>query len=369
MKVIHTWTNSDNTIPKNIAYGQMLSALLAKKHYGNIHLYTTKKLAEKIKRLGVPYDSINTSVLAPEGDITTFSIPKIEVFKDQKEEFLHIDLDTYIYDKIDFTQYNSPAVFSHPDLGVRPITMPFDFIVSGLLNKFNRPLIEWWDEEGNCESVFSYMTEFYVKPYLKFIDTTPVELIKHINFSSIPNMNIVHIKERAVEDFIASCNAALKQYQLHREEIDKLKYGPCYVEQFYLHSMMLGLNPEYREACSGIDIPRNVVFPQLPFNDIDIKNGVLNSADLLKKTDKGYEIVREVFYTEEERRKFYSSNMHGFFHSTFTTHRDYTQAHIINRIVNLFGEQYALSVHNGLDIDLSSGESKYMELFDHNLFS
>ena len=41
----------------------MLSALYAKKHYGNIHLYTTEMEAEQINKIGVPYTSINTELL------------------------------------------------------------------------------------------------------------------------------------------------------------------------------------------------------------------------------------------------------------------------------------------------------------------
>lgn len=369
MRVIHTWKNTDNTLPKTVAYGQMLSALLAKKHYGNVHLYTTERLAKIVREMGVPYDSINTTLLENDEPIDCFSIPKIKVFQDQTEEFLHIDLDTYIYDKIDFTQYESPAVFSHPDFGVRDIHMPFDFIASGLLNKYRHPVIDWQEEEKDCDSVFSYIMAFYIGPFIKFIDSHPLDLIKHINFSSIPNMNIVHIKQQGIEDFRNSCKEALSHYYKHKEEIDKLRWGACYVEQFYLHAMMMALNKEYRHACTGYEQPKNCVFPILPFRDVDTVDQALQSAEILTKVDNDYVRIKKTFKTEKDRKEFFSSDMYGFYHSTWATHTPYIQSHIIYKIVELFDEKYALGVNRHFNTPIPSrGEQKYMELFENNLF-
>ena len=62
MKVIHSFVSKE-IIWKELAYTQMLSALLAQKHYGNIHFYTTEKHKEQIEAMGIGWDtpeSLNT---------------------------------------------------------------------------------------------------------------------------------------------------------------------------------------------------------------------------------------------------------------------------------------------------------------------
>jgi len=62
-------------------YVQMLSALYAKKHYGNIHLYTTEMEAEQINKIGVPYTSIDTKLLN-NVDTKVYGIPKMHTYRE-----------------------------------------------------------------------------------------------------------------------------------------------------------------------------------------------------------------------------------------------------------------------------------------------
>ena len=100
MKVVHTFA-SHNIIWKERMYIQMLSALYAKKHYGNIHLYTTEMEAEQINKIGVPYTSINTELLK-DVDCTVYGVPKIYTYREMDEPFLHIDTDSVFFSKFDF---------------------------------------------------------------------------------------------------------------------------------------------------------------------------------------------------------------------------------------------------------------------------
>ena len=114
MKIIHSYVpnrfTTDNlfqsTIPKEIAYIQMLSVLLAKKQYGEINLFTNDTIRVQIEKIGMPYESINTMVLNGYTD-SVFCTPKMMVYKSMEEPYVHIDLDTLIYKKIDFDQYQS----------------------------------------------------------------------------------------------------------------------------------------------------------------------------------------------------------------------------------------------------------------------
>ena len=59
MKVIHTYVDNQAIIWKELLYVQYLSAILAKKHYGNISFYGDSKVCQQLKILGLPYDEIN----------------------------------------------------------------------------------------------------------------------------------------------------------------------------------------------------------------------------------------------------------------------------------------------------------------------
>ena len=118
MKIVHSYipTYDSNHLWKEAIYVQMLSCLLAKREFGNIHFYTNKDIKKQVLEIGLPYDSINDDIL----DISNkelFSVFKMKVFKEMNEPFVHIDSDTFIYHKIDFSKINS-AIFSHPDIPV-----------------------------------------------------------------------------------------------------------------------------------------------------------------------------------------------------------------------------------------------------------
>lgn len=94
MVVLHSFTNLSDTLWKELAYSKFLSCVLAKKHYGDIRLYTSTNIAKQVKDMGMPYSAIDITLLS-RNDSSTWSIPKIKVFSSFTEPFLHIDNDTF----------------------------------------------------------------------------------------------------------------------------------------------------------------------------------------------------------------------------------------------------------------------------------
>ena len=98
MKIIHTFLPVTYELDKRILYLMTASMLLAKKYYDNVVLYTDKKSAKIIREIGLPYTEINDTLLDG-ANIGTFTVPKMFVYKEQKEPFLHIDIDSLIFKK------------------------------------------------------------------------------------------------------------------------------------------------------------------------------------------------------------------------------------------------------------------------------
>jgi hypothetical protein len=361
MKVIHSYANTNNELSKEVAYGQLLSSLLAKKNYGNVHLYTNKALFEIIDKIGIPYTSINTYLL--DVSTPTTSIPKIKVFAKQEEPFLHIDLDTFIYDKLDTNKLLSPVTFSHPDFGTRGLGGSFDLMIGGILNKFRKGVIRTENEKH--DSLLSFVFDFYIEPYVTLIDSISDSFIDNINFSSIPNMNIIWVNENGLNDFVKSANQALKHYHQNKDYIYNREFGACYIEQFFLHGMMLELNKEYRTLCHNEpDTPKNCYFDKLPFKilEVDTKNHP-TKIELFGITTE----IKNKF----EFKELVKNNFKGFLHATHGLNYDYIQAHIINQIVENFGEEYVLKLHHYFaqnNESISDGERLYMSLFENDLF-
>ena len=109
MKVIHTYVDDHTIIWKELLYVQYLSAILAKKHYGNISFYGDTKVCQQLKILGLPYDEFNDKFVK-KTDVSTFSIPKLKIYKKIKEPFVHIDTDTLLFNKIEFETFEEDYI-------------------------------------------------------------------------------------------------------------------------------------------------------------------------------------------------------------------------------------------------------------------
>lgn len=217
MKIIHTYIPINGSINKKIFLQMTLSALLARKYYKNIHLYTNKEVATIVKDIGIPYNTINSTLLQDSGD-KTFSVPKIRVFSQQNEPFIHIDLDTFIFKNIDFKS------------------------ISNLYSTFN----EGKDRMISLDKYDSSFYDTYVKKIFELRDKLPVELLKYIDFKIIPNMSLFggH-RFDIVSDASKYC---INIYEQNKDFFDSDYYNACIIEQLLISSvisMFLNEKKEY----------------------------------------------------------------------------------------------------------------------------
>ena len=373
MKVIHTFSSKE-IIWKELLYSQTLSALLAKKHYGNIHFFGSEKSVKQVKEAGLRYDTYDDLTITDD-DSTTFSIPKLKVFKSMNEEFLHIDTDTFIFDKIDFTKNKSPFVFSHPDILI-------DKLEGNLRESLNNLFTHTRSFNKSDTKVFYDLNNTYLRLFYKLQHKLPDNIIKAFDAGSIPNMNIVHVKD--IDAFKYACEKTLEHYREAKYEIDSEEFGPCYIEQFILHLNLRAINDKYREASNENE---HVYFSDLPFKPGEQRNlvpevdGILypltfSSISKCKCCDsskfKDYSIK-----SRQDFKNYLDFDFGGFYHATFMKWYEHYQALIINKIVTEFGEEHVVNIHRyfkneykNYDLPLiSGGEKFYEELTGSTIFT
>lgn len=204
MKIIHTYLPLvGKTIDKRNLYQLVLSLLSAKKFYDDVVLYTNKETAEIIRTIGLPYTYIDDTLL---NDVHTgtFSVPKMLVYSVQKEPFIHIDLDTFIFEKIPFNKIN------------------------GIYSAFNEGhnLMLSMDHNG-----FGFF-DSYIENTFKLRDKLPKEFMKHIKFHEIPNMCIFGgFNYQIIAEATKYC---LDIYENNREFFDSYYYNACIIEQLFI---------------------------------------------------------------------------------------------------------------------------------------
>jgi hypothetical protein len=205
MKIIHTFLPVNNEFNKETALQMALSCLLAKRHYNYVFLYTNKKIAEKVKQLGIPYNVIDTEVL--EGmESKTFSIPKLAVYAVQKEPYIHIDLDTFLFNRIEFDKVH--YIYSTFAEG------------SKYMINFEDP------DKGFYETYMK--NSFLLQPKL------PMDFVMHVSFKNIPNMSVFGGFEW---ELIAEASRyCLDLYKEHKDFFDSSFYNACIIEQLFIPS-------------------------------------------------------------------------------------------------------------------------------------
>ena len=367
MKVLHSFVDKHNIIWKEILYSQYLSAILAKKHYGNITFVGSPELVKQVKEIGLPYTE-HVDNLLHSSDYKTWSIPKIKVFKKIKEPFLHIDNDTFIFNKIDFEKYNKPFIFSHPDIGLKNFGTGLDSDLSKLINSFDSPSNQEWD--------FYYdINNTYTRLFLKLINKVPQQILPTFDLGSIPNMNIVYVEDYKTFNKVAK--RALGHYYENKYVIDKEEFGPCYIEQLLLHQLLRAESKKYRKYSGKY---KHTVFKKLPFLQLDDHNNTPKINDMrfpfrgsivTKCKCCGKQSSKELVIEDKEKiLEFFDYDFDGFFHSTYLKWYDLIQAYTIHKLRLEIGDEQLRKVHNYFtkiypDLNLpitSGGENLYEEL-------
>lgn len=374
MKVVHSFSSLE-IIWKELAYVQMLSSLYAIKHYGNIHFYGSKEAVNQVLNMGIPYDTTNSTVISDK-DSETFSIPKIKVFKSINEPFLHLDTDTIIYDKIDFSSIDSPFLFSHPDIST-------DHFEDGLRKSMNNLITHLRSFERPEKRYFYDFNNTYLGLFFKLQHLLSDSTIKAFDVGSIPNMNIVFVKE--YKTFKKACEETLTHYYSAKQDIDSQTFGACYIEQLILHLNLRAQDSKYKYLS---DNNKHTLFNQMPFLP-GAEHNLTPKVDSLKYPftftipDIKCECCNMIgdrkhsIGSREQFKDYLNFEFHGFFHATFMKWHEHFQAIIINKIIEEFGQEYVLSVHRFFKQEypnhklpvVSGGEKFYEELTGNKLFS
>lgn len=376
VKVVHSFANQQNVIWKELLYPQLLSALLAKEHYGNIEFHTTKEIAKVIDKLAFPYNSIVTKNVISK-DIT-WSMPKLRAYQDLKEPFLHIDNDTFIFNKINFDKYQSNILFSHPDTSIKKhnktrVRNDISEGISQLIQTINVDV-------KSRNTYFSRLNETYLRLYFKIYNNglPDSRITERFDVASIPNMNITYVND--VDLFTKATTIAVEHYTKNKKFIDKEKYGPCYIEQLVIHQVLRTLDKDYRKASSKHkhlifkDVPTLLIGEQNYTPNIDnvewplvfkTRNVINNCCGLSSYRNIKHKIM---INSLDEFKDYLEKDFGGFMHATYMKWYDWMQAYIIHNIRTRVGDQPLLDIHKyfkkiypGYGLDQKSGGEKLYE--------
>lgn len=367
MRVLHTHVEKYNIIWKEILYSQYLSALLAKKHYGNITFIGTPELVKQVTDIGIPYNVTLDDIVSLD-DFDTWSVPKLKAFEAIKEPFLHIDNDTFIIDKIDFKKYKKPFLFSHPDMALKGFGSKYSSNITNLINSFETPDP---DEKGN--DFYFDINNTYLRLFFKLINTYPSHLFKTFDLKSIPNMNMVYVED--YKTFNSTASETLTHYYSNRHIIDKEEYGPCYIEQLMLHQLLRCNSEKYNHDSAKFN---HTIFSGLPFSQKDPYNNVPSIDDvqfpfrgtLISNCEccnkKHTEDI--IIESREDLVEFLEYDFKGFLHTTYLKWYDIFQAWTIHKLRNEIGDEGIRTVHNyfikpysRLKLPIKSGGEKLYE--------
>ena len=376
MKVVHSFANEHNVIWKELLYSQLLSALLAKEHYGNIDFHTTSEIAKVIDKLAFPYNNIITKNVTSKD--STWSMPKLRAYQSIKEPFFHIDNDTFIFNKIDFNNFKQNILFSHPDTSIKKhnktrVKKDVSYAIS--------ELIQTTDVDVTLRNTyFSRLNETYLRLYFKIYNSGVPDsrIADYFDVSSIPNMNITFVND--IDLFSQAISIAVKHYENNKKLIDKEKYGPCYIEQLVIHQVLRTLDKGYRKTSSK---HKHLIFKDVPTLLIGEQNYTPNIDDvewpLVFKTRnvlndyRGFSPYKNIknkikIKSLEEYKDYLEEDFGGFMHATYMKWYDWMQAYIIHNIRTRVGDQPLLDIHKyfkkiypGYGLDQKSGGEKLYE--------
>jgi hypothetical protein len=379
MKVVHSYIpiHGQNHLYKEAIYVQLLSALLANREYGEIDFYTNEDIKRQVTEIGFPYKQINSSILSGKFN-DVFSIPKLMVFKEMNEPFIHIDADTFIYKKIDFSNVNS-VMFSHPDI---PVPEHID------LRKKASEICQSYPNVSETDYFFKSSRVTYLDLFDKLLNSETKK--RNIRVCEIPNMNIIAVKN--YNDFKLASEMSLKHYYENRDEIFKSKNGACYIEQLMIHLNLMEISSEYyndvksnktflmkgapNKIVGNHDWPKaDLEFPliMLQYSPSDEYTSKEIKIDNLyyTKTDQDIYVTGHTgkltqFNTLEELPNYFDFDFYGVIHLSYYKWNDFFQALIIGQIAKMFGENYLESVYGYFQknffSETSSGEKLYEKL-------
>jgi len=214
MKLIHTYAPSRDFFRFNkiTAQNMLLSLFFAKKYFKHVELYATNEIADIVKKLKFPYDKIIVLDEFETLEYKTFSIPKLITYSKQTENFVHIDLDTFLYEKID-VNFNIPYFYHHNEINL--------------------------DVMNNYQMCIN-LTETYLKNAHQLIKIVPHTIIKYIDVRDIPNMNVFGSTNPKIAS--ESAKICLSIYEKNKDFFDAEYSNASIIEQLLIPATIKSLH-------------------------------------------------------------------------------------------------------------------------------
>jgi hypothetical protein len=372
-------------IEKEYAYIIMLSSLLLKKHYGNVTLYTNEVNFRWFSEIGFPYEyNIN---IVDEWHSRLYSLSKFASMRHQTEPFIHVDLDTFIFKKPNLDNKKSPFIFSHPD-------------IKFLVDEINK-------KEGGLESIIlskeyedifnTYLTNYYMLSDIFNQGKVDWPGKEYITLSDIPNMNFIGIKDdiSSIHDAIDSCLNIIENTHLN----DSRNWNDShFIEQFCLPIYLKKYNIDYYNICKShqnFDYNKSQFLlesnPLLEIPNLDFVSKIENNTfhELFPIRDEINQYCSECWNNHDH--KFNIESIDDFKSKlNFNSLKYYhvgggnknigiLQSMIIGHIIEEFGEEYVMRVHNffrdkiykiqNLENQISQGEYIYEFVSGNKIFT
>lgn len=276
MKIVHTYlkTEKGGLFRETILHSMLLSTLLAKKFYGRVELYTDRKTEKIVQEIGIPYDLINSDEL-DNIELKSYTIPKVYTYSLMNEPFIHIDLDSFIFEKL--KELDTKTVWcAYPEGGDE-----LDFRI----------------ENRNF-----YHT--YVESAFKIQSKLPQDLLSYIKFSNVPNFCIMGGYQHKI--ISEASKLALDIYLKFKDHFDSDYYYSIMLEQLLIPAFIRYLLDKNNDIRMD-DTTFSFYYKNIP-NFIDFENG----EDYKVKINSNGEIKN--VGTTEEFMGLVNYNFNGFLH-------------------------------------------------------
>lgn len=311
-----------------------LSCLNAKKHYGNIELYTDKGGYDVlIKQFNLPYDKVHivfTDEISKKIPEKLWSLSKIYTYSLQKEPFIHIDGDFIFWEKINF---DNKLLFQNLEKNDIIYKNSYDFIKS-VNNKI--------EKKSFAECVNT--------PYISRAVNMGIFGCKDTSFSKQYSHNVFQFV-----DF-------LKSGEIDNDQLTSLN---IFIEQYYVHYLCkqkeIKYNTIHPEILEKTPIPNNIFFDRpnsyVPFNHFlgnskrfeQIDNYVAQKLHLLypQYYKRIYEVINnklnmEFFYFNKRNKKIDVQKIHTFFNQKLSAYKVNLSNQFEEDFISFYNKKHSL---------------------------